>query len=49
MIKITNLADIENLEHGIMYEVIESGEQFDKSDLLFFYDGQELTLKEITF
>jgi len=46
-IKITNIADIENLEGCIMYENIETGEQFDKADLLYFYDGQELTLFEV--
>ena len=49
---INNAADIENLmevypEPGILFESVESGEEFTLADLLYLYDGQTLLIEKV--
>ena len=49
--KIKSLEDIKSLqevyEDDAIFEVLETGEEIDLVNLLFFYDGQEITIQHI--
>jgi hypothetical protein len=49
--KIKSIDDIKKLqaiyEDGAIFEILETGEEMELTNLLFFYDGQEITIQHI--